>query len=201
MMMHRLIAAAGAVSLLATSAPAYAMSLGDLNIETSSSTSASASLKMDRSALKEETKAAIHGLRVHARQTRDQLKNTIRAGRRGAKVDLKINADVDAPCVKSEVTQREQALMAAFTTYADSLKAAMTKRQTSLEAAWSLSVAADREAALKLSWEVYVKDTMDAHKIYKEAKKTAWKSFQSDVKANCKASVDVDANAQAGDLD
>jgi hypothetical protein len=77
----------------------------------------------------------------------------------------------------------------------------MTKRQTSLEAAWSISVAADREVAVKAAWEVYFKDTTDAHKVYKDAKKAAWKSFQSDVKANCKAAVDVDANVQTGDLE
>lgn len=193
-MLNRFIAAAGAVSLLASASPAFALSL-----DAYSSTSTSASVTIDRDALKEEMKTSVRNIRTYARQTGDELKNAIRASRRGKNVELNVNANVNATCVKGELTQRETALVTAMTTYMDSWKAALLKRQASLEAAWSLTVTADRNVAVKAAWSVYVSDMKKARDVFKDAKKTAWKSFQTDIKANCNASADIDANGQVMD--
>lgn len=84
---------------------------------------------------------------------------------------------VDASCMQTAVTTRENALIAAI-----------TARRDALVAAWGLTdVSASRNEAIKAAWSAY-----------RTARKNAWKTFKSTVRGLCKVT-DLGQDAGMGD--
>ena len=62
---------------------------------------------------------------------------------------------VDLACMQTAVDAREVSLAAAFSAYADGVKAALDVRRTSLKAAWALTDRDARRDAIRAAWKAF----------------------------------------------
>lgn len=96
--------------------------------------------------------------------------------------------NVDIACVQPAVAKREAALLASVDTYYSVMKSAMSVRASALNAAWSLTDASAREAAIKAAHAAYRTSAKTATATLRTARKGAWKTFKADAKV-CKVSL------------
>lgn len=106
-----------------------------------------------------------------------------------ARTDAKVNTDLSfsnqnltstqLQCMSTAVLAREDAVIAARTTFHTSIMAALSARRTSLQAAYALSVSTERQAAIKASLSAYNQSTKTAKKTYSTSINTAWKTFMT----------------------
>lgn len=105
---------------------------------------------------------------------------------------------VDIVCVGAAVAAREAALGTGFKTYADKVSAAFTKRASDLAAAWKITDAKQRRAAIKTAWEAGRKSKKEARQGWAKAHKAAWEAFRMVVKA-CGKTDETVSQEQAGE--
>lgn len=86
-------------------------------------------------------------------------------------------------CVGAAVEKRESALHAGFTALQTSITTAYATRHTSLVAAWAMTDADAREAAVKASWKAFKDSVKAARKTGKDVRLASWKTFKTEVKA------------------
>ena len=101
--------------------------------------------------------------------------------------------------MSAAVSKRDGAIIAALGTYYTSVNSALTTRKTALTAAWLITDPKQREAAIKAAHEAFKGTWKKARNTMNDARKAAWKTFQTDAKA-CKAPPSAsDAGAQGTD--
>lgn len=113
--------------------------------------------------------------------TRAALKANLKAS--GAVIDR----NVDIACMKTAVEKRENALLAAYDTLTQKVRAARETRKADLLAAWSIQDPAQRHSAIKAAWDKYRESVKSARTEWNQSRKTIWIQFAQDAK-NCKAS-------------
>lgn len=89
---------------------------------------------------------------------------------------------VTMSCIQTAVDAREQAVLSALGTYTSSVVSAFQTKKTALYAAWALSDAAQRKAAIKNAWTVFAQSKKSARETYKSARQTAWSTFKKTAK-------------------
>lgn len=107
---------------------------------------------------------------------------------------------VDGTCMIAPVDTRDTALMAAFSTLAASMNAALSTRKDALKAAWALTDTTQRNAALKAAWETYGKAVKTARSTFKTSRQSAWSAFKTSAKACKQPSADVSGESTDGQL-
>ena len=94
-------------------------------------------------------------------------------------------ASVDLVCMSAAIETRENAVISARTIFHASIMAALNARLTSLKAAFTIANNDDRQAAIKASWDAFMKATVDARAKYRTDVQAAWKVFvEASVKCN-----------------
>ena len=110
-----------------------------------------------------------------------------------------VRKTIDLPCVAAAVATREAAISTAFSAKATAIEAAFTQRASNLAAAWAITTAKDRNAAIKAAWKTFNTSAKTARTAYLTANRAAWKAFAASAKV-CRASASAtDAGAATGD--
>ena len=86
-------------------------------------------------------------------------------------------------CIKASLDKRENALIAGHDVFAASIKSALQKRLENLKAAWSETDRKVRIAKRLEVWKTYRTDAQVAHTALRSVRNSAWKAFDSDMKA------------------
>lgn len=94
-----------------------------------------------------------------------------------------VRKQVDTACVKAAVVKRESAIQTAFSAYSSSINGALSTRASELSAAWDITDARQRRAAIVVAWAKYRTSRMSANKILRQARLAIWKQFTADRKA------------------
>lgn len=125
-------------------------------------------------------------------------------GNVGATMEMKAaKKNVDIACVQTAVDKREDALITGWSAFHASISGAYSARKTALHDAWGMTDAAARKAAVKMAWGNFKKSAKTGRKTWKDARKSVWKTFRSEVKS-CKgatADVSVELSGEAADDD
>lgn len=90
---------------------------------------------------------------------------------------------VNVACIQSAIDTRDNALVSALGSYSSSATSALNTRKDALKAAWALTAAKDRRAAIKSAWKTYRSSVSTIRSDFRKAKKSAWTSFYSARKA------------------
>ncbi|MBI5139399.1 hypothetical protein HZA26_02200 [Candidatus Nomurabacteria bacterium] len=106
------------------------------------------------------------------------------------------NKTVDAACVSTAVSTREDAVLAAWSKFDDAVTAALTARKTALVSAWALTDVAARKKAVREAWATAKKARRSAAGTYKTERKAAWTAFKTAVKA-CGGTAGSDASSES----
>jgi hypothetical protein len=96
-------------------------------------------------------------------------------------------AAVNASCVQAAINTRDSAIIAAVTAYSNSWTQALQARQSALNAAWGMSDAKSRRAAINTAWKMYNSAHKTGQETFNTARKNAWSTFKTSAKA-CKLS-------------
>ena len=102
-----------------------------------------------------------------------------------------VKKTLDLPCAAAAVAKREAAVSSAFSTKSSAISAALSQRATDLAAAWAITTAKDRNAAIKAAWKTFNTSAKTARTTYMKASRAAWTAFRADAKA-CRASTSVE---------
>lgn len=100
--------------------------------------------------------------------------------------------NVDASCMQSAVTTRENSLLSAFSTFHEDIEEALTTRMEALETAWGLSAGKDRTKALASAWKTWKTDHKKITGEFRTSRKAAWDTFKATVKNTCKETLPKD---------
>ena len=95
----------------------------------------------------------------------------------------KVPNTVNVACVATAVDARESAVIAAYEKRSTSITTALQTRQTALKAAWALTVAKDRNAAIRAAWTAFRISFKSANKTFRTERAAAWKTFNTARKA------------------
>jgi hypothetical protein len=95
----------------------------------------------------------------------------------------KVPNTVNIACVATAVDARETAVIAAYQTRSTAITTALQTRQTALKAAWALTNAKDRNAAIRAAWSAYRKSFKSANATFRASRNAAWKTFNTARKA------------------
>lgn len=106
--------------------------------------------------------------------------------------------NVDLTCMKSAIEKREDAIIAVKEKAFASFDAAFKVRRDGLSAAWSISVAKDRRAAITTAWSAFKTSYRTAHMQLRTDDKAAWSAFKTDRKA-CKVDSSSSSSDKAGE--
>ncbi len=98
----------------------------------------------------------------------------------------------DIACAKTAVLKRESAVGSAWATYSEAISDAGNDRYTGLEVAWSSSVPSEIKRQVNAVWTAFRTVVRSAKKTFNEAKKSAWKTFKSEIKI-CRGASGSDA--------
>jgi hypothetical protein len=118
------------------------------------------------------------------------------AGNNGGLTGAELTAVVT--CMQTAVETRDTAILAAFDTYATTVKSALTARKDALKAAWAITDRKERRTAIMTAWKNYKTAIKDARVALKTAKKTAWDAFKAASKV-CKPTKTQDNSNQSVD--
>lgn len=86
-------------------------------------------------------------------------------------------------CIKTALTKREAALIAGHDTYSAGIKTAYQARSTALIAAWDKATTNERRTAVKAADRAFHDTTKTVRKTWNTARRTAWKTFETERKA------------------
>lgn len=93
---------------------------------------------------------------------------------------------VDLSCMQSAIDTREASIISAITTFHGDFEEALNDRKTDLNAAWGMTSASERGAALKAAWASWRDAQKAAVDTMKKARKSAWDTFKNTAKKSCK---------------
>ncbi|MBI1975342.1 MAG: hypothetical protein HYS57_03210 [Parcubacteria group bacterium] len=88
-------------------------------------------------------------------------------------------------CMQKAVTGRDNRIISAVDAYHQAVIGALETRLSELVAAWGISNAKARKAALKAAWDKFRSTRKSAAKVLKEQRTAAWNQYRADAKA-CK---------------
>lgn len=100
----------------------------------------------------------------------------------------RLDRNVSTTCMKLAIEKRENALIAAWETYAAKMKSAYETRKNELVAAWAISDAGQRQTAIKSAWSKFYETVKIARAEWNQLKRNAWTQFAQEAKT-CKASI------------
>lgn len=92
---------------------------------------------------------------------------------------------VDLACMKTAVTKREDAIIAAKTKAFAAYDAAFKTRRDSLKSAWDKTNAKERREAINAAWKTFRESHKAARTTLRNEDKAAWTTFKTDRKT-CK---------------
>jgi hypothetical protein len=105
---------------------------------------------------------------------------------------LRASTTIDATCMAAAVETRETALATAWGELTSGISSALSDRKTALIAAWNMSSATERTAALKTAWKEWKADKKALHTEFRKDRKAAWDAFKKTAKDSCKVTVPKD---------
>lgn len=104
-------------------------------------------------------------------------------------------ANASSTCIQKAVDSRETTVATSWTKLATSVTTALSVRQKALFDAWGLSDGTSRTTAIKAAWETWKKSHRDAFRTLKTDRDTAWKTFRTTVKDECKIALPKEETA------
>ncbi len=129
----------------------------------------------------------------HAQAATDGVANRVKTERASS---TKARASVDMSCMATAVTKREADLLSAWTKLTDGISEALTERSNALVAAWNSTSAKDAATASKAAWSTWKTEKAALHKTFKSDRKSAWDSFKTTAKNECKVTVPKEENLE-----
>jgi uncharacterized protein (DUF342 family) len=93
-------------------------------------------------------------------------------------------------CVGKVTNTREQAIIAAMTTYTSAVNSAYSTRASQLQQAYTATTTVAVKIAVKKSWSSYTSAVKTARKNWVKARNTAWSDYKTAIKA-CKAPASI----------
>ena len=90
---------------------------------------------------------------------------------------------IDLACAVSSIDKRESTLITAHGKYNDTIIAMLSARKDALKTAWGNADKSKRQTASKEAWSASRVSTQKAHTDLRTARKSAWDSFNVDMKA------------------
>lgn len=115
-------------------------------------------------------------------------RTTDRATEKAAKqADKAAKSAVDLACMQTAIATRETSVVSSFDTYFTDLKIALSARVDALKAAWALTDATARKAAIKQAWSDFNTASKTDRNTLKSGRRAAWDKFKTDAQA-CHAS-------------
>jgi hypothetical protein len=109
--------------------------------------------------------------------------------------------NLDGDCIQDLVAERDGVLYTSFSTFSTSILAAMDERRTAVFDAWGMSDTAARAKAIAAAWQEWKKDSKAAHSKLRSDRKSAWDTFRTDAKAECKVTVPKEETQPAATSD
>ena len=128
--------------------------------------------------MKKFLSTAVAGLAIAA-----AMASTAFAANTGAAMTKAAKPTVDIACIKTAVDKREDALMVGWSTFNASIVTAYSTRMQALDAAWILTEAKTRIAAVKATWAAFSTAKKAAQKQWSSDRAGAWKTFGAAAKA------------------
>ncbi len=95
----------------------------------------------------------------------------------------KVPNTVNVACVATAVDKREGAIITAYQTRTTAITTALQTRQSALKSAWAITIAKDRNAAIRKAWSSYKTSFSAANKTFRTDRMNTWKTFNTDRKA------------------
>lgn len=185
--MKKIVSSCAALLMLGSALPALADDSGVTSSSTSSTTSTSTSSSSVAST------SSKPGLRLGNRWKEENKRHE------GKKSSLA--GSIDTTCVQTAVSAREQAIVAAWSTYNTAVVAAHTARSSALATAWGNSDAVARKTAIKAAWYTFGASIKTATKTMRTTKKSVWETFKTTVKNTCKSPEALSIESQGQELD
>lgn len=185
--MKKIVSSCAALLMLGSALPALADDSGVTSSSTSSTTSTSTSSSSVAST------SSKPGLRLGNRWKEENKRHE------GKKSSLA--GSIDTTCVQTAVSAREQAIVAAWSTYNTAVVAAHTARSSALATAWGNSDAVARKTAIKTAWNTFGASIKTATKTMRTTKKSVWETFKTTVKNTCKSPEALSIESQGQELD
>jgi hypothetical protein len=102
-----------------------------------------------------------------------------------------VTAQADLSCMGTAVIAREDAVIAARTSFNANIMTAMNVRRDGLKNAYTIANAADRRAAIKNVWRTFNDSMTKARTSYRTSVNAAWKTFM-EASAKCGSTVTND---------
>jgi hypothetical protein len=133
----------------------------------------------------------------NAKELEAMLSNKINTGKNKNATSTKdVLKNVDATCVSAAVSEREDAIMSAWTAFNMDITTTLITRKSSLVNAWALTDAKERRSAVKDAWATAKKDRKEIAAEYKKVKKDIWAEFKVEAK-KCGGSEGIDASGES----
>ncbi len=92
---------------------------------------------------------------------------------------------VDIPCIKSNITKREDTIKSAFAAFTVAMNTALDTRKAGLEESFTKTTAKERAVARKSVRTAFRIASVNAHKDLSVARQNAWIAFKKEAKS-CK---------------
>lgn len=92
-------------------------------------------------------------------------------------------------CLKTAIGERDDAIKAAWDTFAAQISTAFATRKAALLAAYDQTTNKARKEAVKAAWKAFKKSRHDARKTFNRVRYMTWQEFSQDRRA-CKAPED-----------
>jgi len=103
-----------------------------------------------------------------------------------------IGKNLDATCMASAVSAREETLMDAWSDMSSSTLAALMVRKTALNSAWVLTTVKERSLAVSKAWKAWRSDKKEITADFRSERKGAWETFKKTAKNDCKMTTPKD---------
>jgi len=139
---------------------------------------------------------ALSGVFALAVQAEDSNTNT--NTNTSGEVQHQIKPQVDLTCMVSAVAKREAATSTAFSAFSTAMQSALSARSSALSAAWAMTDAQARRAAIKAAWSTFRQAKRTARMHYNTAIRAAWSTFKTDAKT-CHGSSGEEGGGQGQD--
>jgi hypothetical protein len=102
---------------------------------------------------------------------------------------------VDRSCMQGAVNTREASIKNAFSTYTNSITAALDKRVTAFSSVWSGTEVSSNETYRSI-WGTWKKSNEEARKKLRSEREVAWKTYRETATKTCKAKLPKEETAQ-----
>lgn len=104
---------------------------------------------------------------------------------------------LNVACIQSALDKRENAIITAHNTYSGSITNALTARKDTLKTAWAKPTRQERRVARDAAWKTFKESHRSAHEGLRSTRKTAWNTFDVDMKA---CGVSKEAHGESADV-